>query len=227
MTITLSETGYCAATDVGALLQQLTIDSGSDPTDAEVEAFITQDFHVINGMLVGQDYSVPVAQAGGSLAVDSGNITTSQVHYMGGRTLALTGTGLDGSVQFGDMVTLASQAQKYMVNLPAQADDSNGIVVPISPALEEDVPTATVATYTASVAAKNILKRLNALGTAIVTLQAAYSSAGGTLGEDYEQLVAQRKELFDQIAKGTIQLQGIERDVGRGPSANVTELVRY
>lgn len=227
MAITLSETGYCEAADVGALVQQLTIDATSDPTTAEVEAFITEDFHIINAMLVAAKYTVPVSQSGGSLAVTSGNITTSQAHFMGGRSIALTGTGLDGSVQFGDMVTIASQAQKYMVNLPAQADDAGGIVVPISPELEEDVSTGTVVTYTASVAAKNILKRLNALGTALVTLQAAYSSAGGTLGEDYEQLEAQREKLFDQIAKGTIQLQGLERDVGRGPSANATELVRY
>ena len=227
MTITLSETGYCAATDVGALLQQLTIDSGSDPTDAEVEAFITQDFHVINGMLVGQDYSVPVAQAGGSLAVDSGNFTTSQAHSMGDRSVALTGTGLDGYAQRGDFITFASQTQKYMVNLDATADDSNGIVLPIAPALETDLASGVVVTYTASVNAKNILKHLNALGAALRTMLAAYGAAGGVLGDDYEALKEMREELFSSIKKGDVQLLGVEHDVAQGVASESIPLTRY
>ena len=227
MAITLSETGYCIATDVAALVQQLTISSSSDPTTTEVEGFITDEFHTINGMLSAQHIVVPVSQVGGSLAVSAGNITTNKTHTIGDRDVELTGTSLTGSVQRGDMLTFAGATQKYQVNLPAEATDDSTISVPIAPALETDIASGTVATYTTTALAKNVLKKLNALGAAVMTLMAAYSAAGGDLGEDYNALVALHDGLWSNIQTGQIQLLGVDLDAAMGPSSESIPLIRY
>lgn len=227
MAITLSENGYCVATDVAALVQQLTIDSTSDPSTTEVESFITDDFHLINGMLAAQNIAVPVSQSGGSLSVASGNITTNKTHTMGDRDVELTGSSLTGSVQSGDMITFAGATQKYMTNLPAEATDDNTIAVPIAPALETDIASGTVVTYTSATGAKNILKRLNAVGAAVLTLMSAYGSAGGELGEDYEALLAQRTTLWADVQAQRIKLLGVDRDTSKGPSSESIPLIRY
>ena len=67
MAITLSTTGYCEASDVGAMVQQFTIDTNSAPSTAETDAWISEDFGEINAVLRAAGYAAPVAQAGGSL----------------------------------------------------------------------------------------------------------------------------------------------------------------
>ena len=227
MAITLSEDGYCAATDVAALLQQLTIDANSDPTTTEVEGFITEEFHIVNGMLAGLGLVVPVSQAGGTLTVTSGNKTTNAAYTMGVDDVVITGTGLDGFAQRGDLVTFAGHSQKYMINQDAKANDSNQITLAIAPPLEVDVAAGVVVTYTASAHAKNVLKRLNALGASRATLLAAYASGGSDVGEDYEVLKDQYERLFGQIHDGKVQLMGVERDRVAGPSRKAVSLVRY
>lgn len=79
MATTLSTDGYCEAADVQALCQSLTISTTSNPTTAEVEGFIKQDFGLIGGMLAGVGYVHPVSQAAGSLAVSAGTDRKSVV----------------------------------------------------------------------------------------------------------------------------------------------------
>ena len=227
MAIALSETGYCTAADVAMLIQQLTIDSTSDPSTAEVESFITDDFHMINGMLAAQNIAVPVSQSGGSLSVASGNITTNKAHTMGDRDVELTGSSLAGSVRYGDMLSFAGATQKYMANMPAEATDDNTIAVPIAPSLETDIASGTVVTYTSAAGAANVLMRLNALGAAVLTMMAAYGSAGGELGEDYDALLAQRTTMWTNVQAQQIKLLGVDRDVAKGPSSESIPLIRY
>ena len=227
MAISLSETGYCEVADVAALLQQLTISATSDPTTTEVEGYITDDFHVINGMLAAQNIAVPVSQSGGSLSVASGNITTNKAHTMGDRDVELTGSSLSGSVRFGDVLALAGATQKYMINMPAEATDDNTIAAPIAPALETDVASGTVVTYTSSTSAKHVLKRLNALGAAVQTLLSAFGAGGGDLGEDYDALLAMRTSLWSDVQTQRLKLLGVDRDTAKGPSSESIPLIRY
>ena len=204
MAITLSLDGYCEATDVAAELQQLTISTTSEPTTAQVEAFITEEFALIGGMLIGSNYTHP----GGSLAVSAGTIIVVESAYMGGTSVRLQGSGgtLSGSVQKGDFVTFAGDAQPYFITKYAEVDDDGDIGLTFSPQLERDSPAATVATYTAGAGAGRILKRLNVLCAAIRTMRAAYGPE-----VDVEDLITSRDRIWDGVANGGVVLIGAHR----------------
>lgn len=211
MTITLSTDGYCAATDVAALLQSLTIDANSDPSTTEVEGFITQYFGEMGGMLVGANYVHPVSQAGGSLAVSAGSIVTEQAAYTGDMSVRLQGSGgtLTGVVRPGDFLTFAGHAQRYGVLEWAEVDGDGDVGVRLSPMLEQDVAAGTTVTFTSGSGAANVLKRLNALGAAVMTVRAAYGPDADAAIID--PLTTERDRLFDAIKTGAIVLLGADR----------------
>ena len=209
MAITLSTDGYCAAADVAALLQQLTIDANSDPSTTEVEGFITQYFGEMGGMLIGANYVHPVSQAGGSLA-STGTIVTKDAAYTGDRFLRLQGSGgtLSGVARQGDFFTTGG-AQRYGVLRWGEVDDSNEIGLHFSPGLEADVAASTTITYTAGGGAASVLKSLNAYGAAVQTVRAAYGpdADAAILGP----LEAERDRLWEGVKSKAIVLLGADR----------------
>ena len=208
MAITLSTDGYCEATDVAAILQQLTIDANSDPSTTEVEGFITQYFGELGGMLVGANYVHPVSQSGGSLAVASGNITTEIAAFTGNTWLSFQGTGLAGVVRQGDFFTLGA-TQRYGVLQWAEVDDDGKVSVQFSPGLEDDAAASTTVTYTSGAGAANVLKRLNVLGAAVLTVTAAYGPDADAAILD--PLMGERDRLFDGVRRNQIHLLGADR----------------
>lgn len=210
MAITLSTDGYCEATDVSALLQSLTIDANSDPSTTEVEGFITQYFGEMGGMLVGANYVHPVSQAGGSLA-STGTIVNQDALYTGDIDAILQASGgtLTGVVQLGDFFTFSGDSQRYGVRQWAEVDDDGDVSVLFSPPLEEDVSAGTTVTYTSGSGAASVLKRLNALGAAVLTVTAAYGpdADDGIVGP----LVTERDRLFNAVKKGEVILLGADR----------------
>tara|TARA_R110000744_G_scaffold48626_1_gene106087 strand:- start:638 stop:1315 length:678 start_codon:yes stop_codon:yes gene_type:complete len=209
MAITLSTDGYCAASDVAALLQQLTIDANSDPSTTEVETFITQYFGELGGMLVGANYVHPVSQSGGSLAVSAGTIRTEDAGYTSDMWLSFQGSGgtLSGVVRKGDFFTLGT-AQRYAVTHWAEVDDDGQVSVRFSPSLENDVPASTVVTYTSGAGAANVLNRLNTLGAAIHTLTAAYGPDADPAIVD--PIINERDRLYNAIKTRTVVLLGAD-----------------
>lgn len=224
MAIALSSTGYCELSDVQALLQQFTIDANSDPSTAEVEAWVTEEFHLANAMLRRAGYAAPVAQGGGSLNVTSGNITLGQAHLEGNTSVLLTGTGLNGSVMRGDSLTIAGDSQPYMVLFDAYANDDSEISPSISPPLELDASSGAVVTFTAGSGAASVLKKLNALSAAIRVVPAAYSAYGDGVEEIVAPLRAERDELRDMIKSGALDLPSIAKPDTSG--SGVARLLR-
>lgn len=210
MAVTLSTDGYCVATDVAALLQQLTIDANSDPSTTEVEGFITEYFGELGGMLAGANYVHPVSQSGGSLAVSAGTITTVSAAYTSDSWVSFQGSGgtLTGVVRQDDFFTLGS-SQRYGVTQWAEVDDSGNVSVQFSPNLENDAAASTTVTYTSGAGAANVLKRLNTLGAAVLTVTAAYGpdADDAILGP----LMSERDRLFDGIHRKQILLLGADR----------------
>ena len=223
MAITLSTTGYCEASDVSALMQQFEIDANSDPNTTEVEAWITEDFHLLNAILRRAGYAAPVAQGGGSLAATSGNITIASAASITSTSITLTGTGLAGNVRVGDYLTIAGQAQVYMVCVPAHAN-SGEISVNIAPALEEDAAAAAVVTFSANSGAAQILKKLNALDTATRVTTAAYSATGDDGLDAAAGLRVEADALRAMITGGQLDLPSVEQpSVGK---QSTTHLIR-
>lgn len=208
MAITLSSTGYCEASDVSALIQQFEIDANSDPNTTEVEAWITEDFHVLNAMLRRAGYAAPVAQGGGSLAVTSGNITISVAASISSTAATLTGTGLTGNVRVGDYLTIAGQDQVYMVSAPNHATD-NEVTVSVAPPLEEDAAAGAVVTFSANSGAAQILKKLNALDTAARVVVAAYSATGDDGADPAAGFKAEAEVLREMITGGHLDLPSV------------------
>lgn len=208
MSITLSTDGYCEATDIAALLQTLTIDANSDPSTTEVEGFITQYFGELGGMLVGANYVHPVSQAGGSLTVSAGTITTQDAAYAGDLSVRLVGSGgtLSGVTRLGDFLTVGSDGQRYGVRQYAEVDDDGEVGVLFSPPLEVDAPAGSTVTYTSGSGGAAVLKQLNAHGAAVLTARAAYGPEFDT-----SELAAERDRLFDGVKKGSIVLLGADR----------------
>lgn len=217
MAITLSTDGYCALADVQALVQQFAIDANSDPSTTEVEGFITEDFHQINAMLRGAGYAAPVAQAGGSLAVSAGNIVVDTAATRGASGLRLTGSGgtLAGKAVRGDSLTIAGDAQPYMVTADAYTSDDGEVYIAIAPLLEKDAAAAAVVSYTQSAGAATVLKKLNALMAAMRSISAAYSAQGGA-PDLIESLAADRQEIWKDIQRGAYDLPAIANQSGAG-----------
>ncbi len=223
MTITLSTDGYCAAADVAALLQSLTIDANSDPSTTEVEGFVTQYFGELGGMLVGANYVHPVSQSGGSLTT-AGTIVTKDAAYANDFTIAMQGSGgaISGVVRLGDFFTLGA-AQRYGVLQGSEVDDDGNVLVTFSPPLEADATAGTTVTYTSGAGAANVLKQLNTLGAACLTVTAAYGpdADSAILGP----LQAERDRLFGAIKNKSIILLGADRMVTTR-TAGTSKLVR-
>lgn len=223
MAITLSSTGYCEASDVAALIQQFEIDANSDPSTAEVEAWITEDFHVLNAILRRAGYAAPVAQGGGSLATTSGDITIASAASISSTAVTITGTGLTGNVRIGDYLTIAGQDQVYMICAPNHAV-SGELSVSISPALEEDASAGAVVTFSANTGAAQILKKLNALDTAARVVVAAYSATGDDGADPAAGFKAEADALREMVKGGDLDLPSVEQPTpGR---QSTTQLVR-
>ena len=176
MAITLSTTGYCEASDVAAMVQQFTIDTNSDPSTAETEAWISQDFGEINAVLRAAGYAAPVAQSGGSLG---GTVLLKDTAGLMNSTLSLKASSgsLTGSVRRGDFFTISGDNQRYMATRDDIVNSDGQIVVAIVPWVEVEAAANTAVTYTAVVDAPKLLKGLNATMTAIRVQRAAYSSS--------------------------------------------------
>lgn len=85
MAITLGTDGYCVIADVQARFGQRTFAASSKPSSTEVEAFITQGFNKMNGVLKAVGYSTPVAIATAVksleiLRVMNANYAASEAH---------------------------------------------------------------------------------------------------------------------------------------------------
>ncbi len=220
MAITLSTTGYCEASDVQAIVQQFVIDTNSDPSTAEVEAWISQDFGEINALLRAAGYAAPVAQSAGSLA---GTTLLSATANLMDSVLSLKASSgsLTGAVRRGDFLTIASDSQRYMVTQDDIVNSDGEIVVSVQPWVELKATTNTAVTYTAGSDAPKMLKSLNATMSAIRVQQSAYSSSGAAVDEVIAPLVAERNRLVEGIQQGSydIPTAAVERVAAAGSMA--------
>ena len=217
MAITLSTTGYCEASDVAAMVQQFTIDTNSDPSTAETEAWISQDFGEINAVLRAAGYAAPVAQSGGSLG---GTVLLKDTAGLMNSTLSLKASSgsLTGSVRRGDFFTISGDNQRYMASRDDIVNSDGQIVVAIVPWVEVEAAANTAVTYTAVVDAPKMLKGLNATMTAIRVQRAAYSSSGTSVDELVQPLIDDRDRILSGLQGGVydIPTAAIETIAGGG-----------
>ena len=217
MAITLSTTGYCEASDVAAMVQQFTIDTNSDPSTAETEAWISQDFGEINAVLRAAGYAAPVAQSGGSLG---GTVLLKDTAGLMNGTLSLKASSgsLTGSVRRGDFFTISGDNQRYMASRDDIVNSDGQIVVAIVPWVEVEAAANTAVTYTAVVDAPKLLKGLNATMTAIRVQRAAYSSSGTSVDELVQPLIDDRDRILSGLQGGVydIPTAAIETIAGGG-----------
>lgn len=225
MAITLSSTGYCEASDVGALVQQFVIDANSDPSTTEVEGWITEDFHEINALLRGAGYVAPVAQAGGSLSAGGGSIVTAEAAVVGATSIKLQGSGgtLVGAAVRGDYMLIGSDAQRYMVTEDVNAADGE-VSVYIAPPLELAATSGAAITYTQNPGASQILAKLNAYMTAVRVVQAAYSASAEAAADVAAPMVAERDRMIDAVIEGRYDMPSAA--VERKGSMGTVKLVR-
>ena len=217
MAITLSTTGYCEASDVAAMVQQFTIDTNSDPSTAETEAWISQDFGEINAVLRAAGYAAPVAQSGGSLG---GTVLLKDTAGLMNGTLSLKASSgsLTGSVRRGDFFAISGDNQRYMATRDDIVNSDGQIVVAIVPWVEVEAAANTAVTYTAVVDAPKMLKGLNATMTAIRVQRAAYSSSGTSVDELVQPLIDDRDRILSGLQGGVydIPTAAIETIAGGG-----------
>lgn len=217
MAITLSTTGYCEASDVASMVQQFTIDTNSDPSTAETEAWISQDFGEINAVLRAAGYAAPVAQSGGSLG---GTVLLKNTANLMSSTLALKASSgsLTGSVRRGDFFTISGDNQRYMATRDDIVNSDGQIVVAVVPWVEVEAAANTAVTYTAVVDAPKMLKGLNATMTAIRVQRAAYSSSGTSVDELVQPLIIDRDRILSGLQGGAydIPTAAVETIAGGG-----------
>ena len=217
MAITLSTTGYCEASDVAAMDQQFTIDTNSDPSTAETEAWISQDFGEINAVLRAAGYAAPVAQSGGSLG---GTVLLKDTAGLMNSTLSLKASSgsLTVSVRRGDFFAISGDNQRYMATRDDIVNSDGQIVVAIVPWVEVEAAANTAVTYTAVVDAPKMLKGLNATMTAIRVQRAAYSSSGTSVDELVQPLIDDRDRILSGLQGGVydIPTAAIETIAGGG-----------
>ena len=217
MAITLSTTGYCEASDVAAMGQQFVIDTNSDPSTAETEAWISQDFGEINAVLRAAGYAAPVAQSGGSLG---GTVLLKDTAGLMNSTLSLKASSgsLTGSVRRGDFFAISGDNQRYMASRDDIGNSDGQIVVAIVPWVEVEAAANTAVTYTAVVDAPKLLKGLNATMTAIRVQRAAYSSSGTSVDELVQPLIDDRDRILSGLQGGVydIPTAAIETIAGGG-----------
>ena len=217
MAITLSTTGYCEATDVQAMVQQFTIDTNSNPSTAEVEAWISEDFGEINAILRAAGYAAPVAQAGGSLGgtvllKDTANLMDSIL------SLKASSGSLTGAVRRGDFFTVSGDGQRYMATQDEIVNSDGEIVVVVEPWVEVKAAVNTAVTYTAGVDAPKMLKSLNSTMTAIRVQRAAYSSSGTSTDDLVRPLMEERDRVIQGLQGGLydIPTAAVETIAGSG-----------
>lgn len=181
-------------------MQQFPIDTSSNPSSAEAEAWITEDFGEINAILRAAGYAAPVAQAGGSFQVSAGTIVVQEAADAGNSVLRLVGSGgtLSGVAHRGDFFSVGSDPQIYMVQRSVYVADDGQVSIYFAPALELDAAASTAVTYTASSDASAVLKKLNAIMTSIRVLIAAYMASGA----DPDGIIDPLKEERENIIKG-------------------------
>ena len=217
MAITLSTTGYCEASDVAAMVQQFVIDTNSDPSTAETEAWISQDFGEINAVLRAAGYAAPVAQSGGSLG---GTVLLKDTAGLMNSTLSLKASSgsLTGSVRRGDFFVISGDNQRYMASRDDIVNSDGQIVVAIVPWVEVEAAANTAVTYTAVVDAPKMLKGLNATMTAIRVQRAAYSSSGTSVDELVQPLIDDRDRILSGLQGGVydIPTAAVETIAGGG-----------
>ena len=217
MAITISTTGYCEASDVAAMVQQFVIDTNSDPSTAETEAWISQDFGEINAVLRAAGYAAPVAQSGGSLG---GTVLLKDTAGLMNSTLSLKASSgsLTGSVRRGDFFVISGDNQRYMASRDDIVNSDGQIVVAIVPWVEVEAAANTAVTYTAVVDAPKMLKGLNATMTAIRVQRAAYSSSGTSVDELVQPLIDDRDRILSGLQGGVydIPTAAIETIAGGG-----------
>jgi len=226
MAITLSTTGYCEASDVDALLQQFTIDANSEPTTTIVEGWISEDFDELNALLRGLQYVAPASQAGGSLS-STGTIAAADAYSATDTAIvAQAGSGtLTGTVARGDFFVITGDAQRYAITHPANVDDDGEVSLRFTPALEVDVASGTVITYTAGTSAPAILQKLNALMTAVRVVFAAYSANAEAAESFASPIVAERDRMLTALQSGNYDLPTIEIPENKG-SFGTAKLIR-
>ena len=217
MAITLSTTGYCEATDVQAMVQQFTIDTNSNPSTAEVEAWISEDFGEINAILRAAGYAAPVAQAGGSLGgtvllKDTANLMDSIL------SLKASSGSLTGAVRRGDFFTVSGDGQRYMATQDEIVNSDGEIVVVVEPWVEVKAAVNTAVTYTAVVDAPKMLKSLHSTMTAIRVQRAAYSSSGTSTDDLVRPLMEERDRVIQGLQGGLydIPTAAVETIAGSG-----------
>ena len=217
MAITLSTTGYCEATDVQAMVQQFTIDTNSNPSTAEVEAWISEDFGEINAILRAAGYAAPVAQAGGSLGgtvllKDTANLMDSIL------SLKASSGSLTGAVRRGDFFTVSGDGQRYMATQDEIVNSDGEIVVVVEPWVEVKAAVNTAVTYTAVVDAPKMLKSLNSTMPAIRVQRAAYSSSGTSTDDLVRPLMEERDRVIQGLQGGLydIPTAAVETIAGSG-----------
>ena len=217
MAITLSTTGYCEAADVAAMVQQFTIDANSDPSTAETEAWISEDFGEINAVLRAAGYAAPVAQAGGSLG---GTVLLKETASLMNSILSLKASSgsLTGTVRRGDFFTISGDGQRYMAVRDDIVNTDGEIVVAIEPWVEVEAAANTAVTYTAAVDAAKLLKGLNAIMTAIRVQRAAYSSSGTSVEDLIQPLINERDRIMSNLQGGAYDIPSaaIETVAGGG-----------
>mgnify|MGYP003625010374 FL=1 len=217
MAITLSTTGYCEAADVAAMVQQFTIDTNSDPSTAETEAWISQDFGEINAILRAAGYAAPVAQSGGSLG---GTVLLKSTADLMTSVLSLKASSgsLTGSVRRGDFFTIAGDGQRYMATDDNIVNSDGEIVVAVVPWVEVKAEANTAVTFTAVVDAPKMFQSLNATMTAIRVQRAAYSSSGTSVDELVQPLIDERDRVIRGLQNGAYDIPSavVEKIAGGG-----------
>jgi hypothetical protein len=217
MAITIPLDSYCAVTDVSALTQQQTISSGSKPTEAQVETWITMYFHRINGMLRRAGYHVPMVTTRQQLIVGT-QLQLNKAHNATDDALNMKDSGgsLTGSVMEGDAFTIAGDSQIYVATDRALSS-SNLITVYISPTLRKAAAEDANVTYTPLYTAKEILKQLNSLPVAALVMQAVFSSGSNksnVLAGEYREMY---DDLYKKIRSGETYLAGARRSRTTAP----------
>ena len=219
MAITLSTDGYCVLADVQSLIQQYTIDSNSNPSSTQVEAWISQDFGEINALLRATGYVSPVPQQGGQLAPPAGQTIRlkTKANLMDSILNLKSSSGsLVGSIRRGDFFTITDDNQRYMVTDDDIVNSDGEITAEISPWIELETNADTIITYTAINDASNILKSLNAHMSAIRVQNSAYSSVAQGVEDLVNPLVSERNRIIENIQNGRYDIPSVEIETVSG-----------
>ena len=217
MAITIPLNGYCAVTDVEAMLHNPSaITATSVPTTTQVEAWIEEEYHDINGMLRKAGYLTPMTAVAASFA-STGTLRLYQAHLMGDDELVLTATTLAGQINPGDLFLLGGQYYAAQEQVVLGSGDST-LSVSVSPRLRADAVVDTAVTYGAELQAAKLLLRLNA-GKVAARAEGVLATAGADEPNAIaDSMIARTQGWWDDIATGRVRLLGAARSLTRsGP----------